>query len=110
MPMRRFETNLAGFEDGGFDGTGITGDTEDDFIGVAGADARGHVAGDVDGGSFIAVSAMTRPIAAGDPAMKPKACPGTAWKAFCRAAPALAENVNSRCPESLMYSSPAFFS
>lgn len=47
-----FEADLAGFEDGGFDSTGITGDTEDDLIGVAGADARGHVAGDVDGGSF----------------------------------------------------------
>ena len=43
---------MAGFEDGGFDSTGIAGDTEDDLIGVAGADAWGHVAGDVDGGSF----------------------------------------------------------
>ena len=36
-----FEADLAGFEDGGFDSTGIAGDTEDDLIGVAGADAWG---------------------------------------------------------------------
>ena len=47
-----FEADLTGFEDGGFDGTGIAGDAEDDFIGVARADARGHVTGNVDSRCF----------------------------------------------------------
>ena len=38
--------------------------------------------------AFMAVSAITSPIAAGDPAIKPNASPGTAWKALARACPA----------------------
>ena len=41
--------------------------------------------------AFTAVSAITRPMAAGEPAMNPKACPGFAPKAFCSTCPALAE-------------------
>ena len=51
---------------------------------------------------FTALSAITSPIAAGEPAMNPNASPSGVPKALWIAGPALAEKANSRCPDSLM--------
>ena len=47
-------------------------------------------------------------MAAGEPAMKPNASPGTALNAMESAPPALAEKANSKWPDSLIYNSPAY--
>ena len=51
---------------------------------------------------LTAVSAITSPIAAGEPHIKPNALSTGASKALLSAKPALAEYANSRCPASLM--------
>lgn len=91
----KLKTCLTAFQYSSFYSTGITGDGDDHFIGMTGTDIRVIYCVIDTAADFTALSAITRPIAAGEPAMKPNASPRGVPKALWIAGPALAEKANS---------------